>query len=151
MVGKMNCAPPSMASDYLKSLFYRRYRFNVPTTLNDRSMWDPPDCVITLRSVNSVTALMLGFRPEICFSIWYRFSHFPWMNGLVSGGCYNIVYRWWRHQMETFSALLAFCAGNSSVTVEFLAQRPAMRSFDVFFDLHLNQQLRLLEAPVPLL
>ena len=30
---------------------------------------------------------------------------------------------WWRHQMETFSALLAFCAGNSPVTVEFPAQR----------------------------
>ena len=24
---------------------------------------------------------------------------------------------WWRHQMETFSALLAFCAGNSPVTL----------------------------------
>ena len=29
---------------------------------------------------------------------------------------------WWRHQMETFSALLAICAGNSPVTDEFLAQ-----------------------------
>ena len=38
---------------------------------------------------------------------------------------------WWRHQMETFSALLAPCAGNSPVT----------RSFDVFFDLCLNKQL----------
>ena len=26
---------------------------------------------------------------------------------------------WWRHQMETFSASLAFCAGNSPVTGEF--------------------------------
>ena len=26
---------------------------------------------------------------------------------------------WWRHQMETFSALLAICAGNSPVTGEF--------------------------------
>ena len=26
---------------------------------------------------------------------------------------------WWRHQMETFSALLTFCAGNSPVTGEF--------------------------------
>ena len=26
---------------------------------------------------------------------------------------------WWRHQMETFSALLAICAGNSPVPVEF--------------------------------
>ena len=30
---------------------------------------------------------------------------------------------WWRHQMETFSALLTLCAGNSSVTGEFPAQR----------------------------
>ena len=47
----------------------------------------------------------------------------------------------WRHQMEEFSALLDFCAGNSPVTSEFPAQRPVTRSFDVFFDLRLNQQL----------
>ena len=35
---------------------------------------------------------------------------------------------WWRHQMETFSALLAICEGNSPVTGEFLAQRPVTRS-----------------------
>ena len=39
---------------------------------------------------------------------------------------------WWRHQMETISALLALCAGNSPVPGEFLAQRPVTRSFDVF-------------------
>ena len=43
--------------------------------------------------------------------------------------------------METFSALLAFCAGNSLVTGEFPAQGPVMRSFDVFFDLRLNKRL----------
>ena len=48
---------------------------------------------------------------------------------------------WWRHQMETFSALLAICAGNSPVTGEFPSQRPVMRSFDVFFDLRLNKWL----------
>ena len=36
---------------------------------------------------------------------------------------------WWRHQMETFSALLAICAGNSPVTGEFPAQRPVTWSF----------------------
>ena len=46
---------------------------------------------------------------------------------------------WWRHQMGTFSALLAICAGNSPVTGEFPAQRPVTRSFDVFFDLRLNK------------
>ena len=48
---------------------------------------------------------------------------------------------WWRHQMETFSALLAICAGNSPVSGEFPAQRPVTRSFDVFFDLCPNKRL----------
>ena len=43
--------------------------------------------------------------------------------------------------LETFSALLAFCAGNSPVTGELHTQRPVARSFDVFFDVHLNQQM----------
>ena len=48
---------------------------------------------------------------------------------------------WWRHQMETFSALLAICAGNSPVPGEFPAQRPVTRGFDIFFDLRLNKRL----------
>ena len=43
--------------------------------------------------------------------------------------------------METFSALLAICAGNSAVTDEFPVERPVTRSFDVFFDLRLNKRL----------
>ena len=48
---------------------------------------------------------------------------------------------WWRHQMETFSALLAPCVWNSPVTGEFPSQRPVTRSFDVFFYLCLNKRL----------
>ena len=48
---------------------------------------------------------------------------------------------WWRHQMEAFFALLALCGGNSPATGEFPSQRPVTRSFDVFFDLHLNKRL----------
>ena len=43
--------------------------------------------------------------------------------------------------METFSALLALCAGNSPVTGEFPTQRPVTRSFDVFFVPRLNKRL----------
>ena len=43
--------------------------------------------------------------------------------------------------METFSALLAMCAGNSQVTGEFPTQRPVTRGFDVFCDLRLNKRL----------
>ena len=53
----------------------------------------------------------------------------------------HVSMSWWRHQMETFSALLAICAGNSPVPGEFPTQRPVTRSFDVFFDLHLNKRL----------
>ena len=48
---------------------------------------------------------------------------------------------WWRHQMETFSALLAIGAGNSPVPGESPTQRPVTRSFDVFSDLRLNKRL----------
>ena len=40
-------------------------------------------------------------------------------------------FSWWRHQTETFSALLAL----------FPSQRPVTRSFDVFFNLRPNRRL----------
>ena len=43
--------------------------------------------------------------------------------------------------METFSTLLALCAGNLPVTSDFPSQRPVTRSFDIFFDLRLNKRL----------
>ena len=51
------------------------------------------------------------------------------------------IFAWWLHQMETFSALLAICAGNLLVSGEFPSQRPVTRGFDVFFDLCLNKRL----------
>ena len=43
--------------------------------------------------------------------------------------------------METFSALLALCAGNSPVTNgDFPPQRPVTRSSDVFSDVRLNKR-----------
>ena len=54
---------------------------------------------------------------------------------------YDGLVLWWRHQMETFSALVALHVGNSPLTGEFPAQRPVTRSFDVFFDLHPNKGL----------
>ena len=53
--------------------------------------------------------------------------------------------------METFSALLALCAGNSPVTGYFPSQRPVTRSFDCFFDLQLQLWvlgMRCLHLPV---
>ena len=67
-------------------------------------------------------ALMFSLRPSLCE---FYMSTMPW----------------WRHQVETFFALLAICAGNSPVPGEFPTQRPVTRGFDVYFDLRLNKQL----------
>ena len=48
--------------------------------------------------------------------------------------------------METFSALLALCAGKSPITGEFPSQRSVTRSFVVFFDLRQNKRVNYREA-----
>ena len=63
--------------------------------------------------------------------------------GLSSQKVSNVelgYFPWWRHQMERFFALLTLCAGNSPVTIEFPSQWPVTQSFDVFFDLRLEEQ-----------
>ena len=47
----------------------------------------------------------------------------------------------WRHQMETFFALLAFVRGIHRSPVNSPQQRPVTRSFDVFFDRRLKNGL----------
>ena len=64
----------------------------------------------------------------------------PWLDKSV-GQRRKLFWPWWRHQMETVSALLALCAGNSPVIGEFPSQRPVTRSLGVFFDLRMNKRL----------
>ena len=64
-------------------------------------------------------------------------KQFQWFNCLWI----NDAISWWRPQIETFSALLALCAGNAPVTGEFPSQRPVTRGFDIFLDLRLNKRL----------
>ena len=77
--------------------------------INGRHMWENCSQDMTITSVKCVT------------------------NEYVWAGRWQVVnqYIWWRHQMETFSALLVLCAGNSPVTGEFPTQRPVTRSFAV--------------------
>ena len=78
------------------------------------------------------------FRREISYGYEFEGSYVWYFSDDITG---NQSVSWWRHQMETFFALLAICAGNSSVPGEFPTQRPVTRSFAVFFDLRLNKQL----------
>ena len=77
-----------------------------------------------------------------CLYYWCCFQNEKHFNEWTAHNCKRgSSVTWWCNQMETFSALLAICAGNSPVTGEFHAQRPVTRSFDVFFDLHLHERL----------
>ena len=67
-----------------------------------------------------------------------------WCQNLISFMVKNLLkllFSWWHHQMETFSALLDLCAGNSPVTGEYPSQWPVTQSLDISFDLHLNKRL----------
>ena len=81
-------------------------------------------CICTYKTVLPCTTCNTHMNKQKCVSIFQQY-----------------MATWWRHQMETFSALLVICAGNSLVPGEFPAQRPVTRSFDVFFDLRLNKRL----------
>ena len=73
--------------------------------------------------------------------VWYCYIQFVISKLELNGVPAESANAWWHHQMVTFSASLAICAGNSPVTGEFPAKRLVTRSFDIFFDLHLNKQL----------
>ena len=68
-----------------------------------------------------------------------QFSCYSWMNscalyitGVHSFRCSHSLGTWWRHQMDTFSVLLALCTGNSPVTGEVSSQGQVTRSLDFF-------------------
>ena len=95
------------------------------------------DWRLTLQSnsLNSNICLStLLFDPHICRN-FEKYEMLRYIKVLILG------HRISRHQMETFFALLALCAGNSQVTGKFPSQRPVTRSFDIFFNLCLNKRL----------
>ena len=76
----------------------------------------------------------------LCISHWRNMRVMVFASVPESVPCHAVI-SWWRHQMETFFALLASCAGNTPVSGEFPTQRPVSRGFDIFFDLRLNKRL----------
>ena len=112
-----------------------------------RDRWIPrTKCQLRGKCFHLMTSSCLCHFLNFCFRaiviLWYLDTLKPRQNGChFEVDIPKVIFSWWRHQMETFSALLAICAGNSPVTGEFPAQKPVTRSFDVFFDLHLIKRL----------
>ena len=88
---------------------------------------------VGLISVNTVQIAVITHTTQLL--------HFWGRSKLCTVNVTVIFHTWWRHQMGTFSALLALCAGNSPVNGEFPSQRPVTRNFEVFFDLRRNKRL----------
>ena len=103
--------------------------------------------LFTTNLLYSVTNGLMWMIYTLTFPVFFRgmkvyFSNSFFLNDILSISCeIGLRYACWRHQMETFSTLLAICAGNSPVTSEFPAQRPVTRISDVFFDLRQNKRL----------
>ena len=81
-------------------------------------------CSTQIFTTGAVWGVFCGFKPGFIF--W----HIQWC--VLYHVFLNRAIAWWRHKMETFSALLAICAGNSPVPDELPAQGPVTGSFDVF-------------------
>ena len=78
--------------------------------------FETPTCSLR-RHCNDIDKVCSHWRRLLSSAVrWYR--EIPLRSGQKPW-----QFPWWRHQMETVSALLAICAGNSPVPGEFPAQR----------------------------
>ena len=100
-------------------------------------------CFFVCRILSPWNAWFFLLKEIACFRCccWWQFLYMRAHHSHKMRGYSGWILSWWRHQMETFSELLAICAVNSPVTGEFPSQRPVTWSFDVFFDLRRNKRL----------
>ena len=145
---QFRCLPPYIKWRYLASLSQQRKpRSKKCSSL--KLLW------IMNRYLKLVSMFdIVGRLPSLQAMYWYQltFGMSKYIVGADVNCCVTLLCEtWcvtkcedtsrWRHQMETFSALLGICAENSPITGEFPIQRPVTRSFDGFFDLHPTKRL----------
>ena len=130
----------------IKNIAHIPYKFTCAMLVSGPIHWNQK--IIILTTISSLAASevvrmkTLGAASEddnMLFSVFRKLTLHPSQSFKRTRPKCNT---WWCHQMETFSALLVFCEGNSPVTGGFPSQRPVTQSFGVFFDLRLNIRLR---------
>ena len=138
----LNVKFPNSSLAFYKIPIYLTFPWSSAALFEKQSYRQECDIRIFSGSGHDIFSFLVGFCITAQF-IYHRnpFLHYPRHSST------RFLTPWWRHQMETFSALLAICAGNSPVTGEFPAQRPVTRSFDVFFHLCLDKRMILWSAP----
>ena len=111
--------PAQMASNMKNVSIWWRHHETDDMPLSDQIMTQVTD-------ISMYHSAFMGWNVIYNKSAMGLFVHYTW--------CHLMTL----YQMETFSALLALCAGNSPLTSEFPAQRPVTWSFQAFFDLRLE-------------
>ena len=111
-------------------------------------VWD--EITYPFPNVNSATTLywtcdylsMLGLKIMPCYQkgsqLWYKITYFAhrilnWKTAPLLNWQHSDRFPWWRPDINTISALLAFCEWNPSVTGDSTHNGPMMWSIDVFF------------------
>ena len=114
---------------YIRPLAYiiTMHCFNISQYVILKTIWSKL-CIYIYNAYHSIAAHVQILTVNAERSLSYR-------------GSVSMFWTWWRHQMETFPTLLALCEGNPLISSGFPSQRPVTRSFDVFFDLRLNEGL----------
>ena len=112
-------------------LVARKLRFNPHRKSHQRKHSLPPVHQETISFYLPMTQISTMHTPRR-WQMWYL--------TMTSIGYKLEDESWWRHQMETFSALLGICAWNSPVSGEF-PHKASKAGFDVFFDLLLKKSL----------
>ena len=131
-----DCVPNHQPHDCLLNRRFRR-RSKKTTKLRVTGLCEgnsPVTGEFPAQRASNAENVAIWWRHHILQRSWNGGNTIPLCHTLQSSHecvcCIHFFISWWRHQMETFSALLALYAGNSPVTDEFPAQRPVTRSFD---------------------
>ena len=142
------CAWTNGWANYRDDDYLRRHRAHYDGhSYNHRTYEDDQNVKVGLRSQNLCEHTPSYINPvnirNICKQVYVPLSCSTSQQLSPRSGIRNILLPkwWWHHQMETFSALLALCDGNSPVTCGFPSQTASNAGFDVFFGVSLNKRL----------
>ena len=107
------------------------------------SSWFPPLCVWHFLETDQWWSILCGaevfkqcveFETKFCFEFENELERKKMSKGSIDRtlNAFQLSGTWWRHQIETFSVLLALYQGNPLNTGGSPQQRPVTRSFDAF-------------------
>ena len=130
---KLQINPLRNDNQQLKVISYVKKEIDI-TLIKHKLMWSPH-----FQHYHSSTTTTATTTTSTTVRKWVESQRFLWRTETaLSKLRHGQDIAWWRHQMETFFRVTGHLCGKFTGHP---AQRPVTRSFQVFFDLHLNKRL----------